>query len=87
MKTLAMLNQPCEQTVKHVLVNEGELALVEDEFRHHRGGAENAETAKQSHTVGTPCDSATIFGKDKEWSGVPMPSRLGKAAMQDTRRD
>lgn len=87
LEALAKLHQPREQTVKHVHVNEGGQALVADEFHHHTGGAENAETAKQSHTAGTPCDSATMLGKDTAGNGVSIASGEGETTLPNARRD
>ena len=86
-KTFDLQHQPREQTVKHVHLNEREQAVVADEFHHHKGGAENAETVKQSHTTSMPCDSATMLGKDAAGGGVPITSCEREAAKQDARRD
>lgn len=87
LETLAKLHQPREQTIKHVHVNDGGQAAVAGEFHHHAGGSENAETVKLSHTSGTPCNSATMLGKDTAENRMRITSREGEAAMQDARRD
>lgn len=86
LEALAKLHQPREQIVKHVHVNEGGQAVVADEFHHHTGGIENAETVKQSHTAKTTGDSAPLLSQDTAGNGVSVPSSAGEAAMQNARR-
>lgn len=53
LEALTKLHQPREQTVRHVHVNRGGQAVVADQFHHHAGGIENAESAEQSHATGS----------------------------------
>jgi hypothetical protein len=87
LEALAKIHQPREQTVKHVHVNEGGQAVVADQFHQHTGGGENGKTIKQSDATGAAGTSAPMLGHDAQGNGVPIPSRHGKAAMQDARGD
>lgn len=51
LKALARLHQTREQTVRHAHVNSGGQAVVADQFHHHAGGPENAESIEQSHAT------------------------------------
>ena len=49
LEALAKLHQLCNQTVRHVHVNEGGQAVIADQVHHHAGGVENGKSIKQSH--------------------------------------
>ncbi|MFZ4380578.1 MAG: hypothetical protein ACOYO0_01265 [Sandarakinorhabdus sp.] len=87
MEALAKLHQPPEQTVRHVHVNEGGQAIVADQFHHHAGGLQNAESVKQSHATGAAGQSAALPGPDAGRDGVPIASGEGAEAVPDARRD
>ena len=87
LETLAKLHQPREQTVRHVHVNEGGQAIVADNFHHHTGGMQNAETAEQSHATGAAGQSAALPCPDADRDGVPIASGEGAATVPDARRD
>ncbi len=87
LEALAKLHQPREQTVRHVHVNDGGQAIVADQFHHHTGGLQNAETAKQSHATGAPGQSAAMLGPDAGRDGLPVASGEGAQAVPDARRD
>lgn len=52
LEALAKLHQPREQTVRHVHVNQGGQAIVAEQFHHHSGGGQNAESIGQSYATG-----------------------------------
>ena len=87
LEALAKIHQPRTQTVRHVHVNEGGQAIVADEFHHHTGGAENAETIDQPHATGNPSGSSAMLRHDAQGNGVPIPSHPRKAPVPDARRE
>lgn len=74
------------QTVKHVHVGDGGQAVIADQFHHHAGGQENAESTEQPHATGAAGASPALPSPDPFGNGVPIASREGQPAMQDARR-
>ena len=87
LEALAKLHQPREQTVRHVHVNEGGQAVVADHFHNHTGGAENAETNKQSHATGPAGKCASLPRPDPQGNGMPIPGGEGAEPVPNARRD
>ncbi len=89
MEALAKLHQPREQTVRHVHVNEGGQAVIADQFHHHAGGHQNAETAEQPHATGTGAvgSGPAMLGHDAQGNGLPIPSRERAEAVPYARRE
>ncbi|MEQ1498852.1 MAG: hypothetical protein ABL914_09325 [Novosphingobium sp.] len=83
--TLAKLHQPREQTVRHVHVNEGGQAVIADQFHHHTGAEENAETADQSDATGAAGASPALPSPDPLGSGVPIPGGTNPGAPEGNR--
>lgn len=88
LEALAKLHLPREQTVRHVHVNEGGLAVIADQFHHRAGGQRNAEPAEQPHAAGTGTagTSAALSSPDPIGNGVPVPGRKREAALPNARR-
>jgi len=88
LEALAKLHQPREQTVRHIHVNDGGQAIVADQFHHHTGGHQNAETAEQPHAAGTRATGSgpAMLGHDKAGNGLPVSGDQGREAMPDARR-
>lgn len=87
LEALAKLHQPREQTVRHVHVNDGGQAVIADQFHHHAGASENANSVKQSDATGPTGASAALQSPDSFGNGVPISGSEGEAALQDARRD
>ena len=87
-EALANLHQPREQTVRHVHVNEGGQAVIADQFHHHAGGHQNAESAEQPHAAGTGAAGSgpAMLGHDAQGNGLPIPVDQGGEAMPNARR-
>lgn len=60
---------------------------MSDQFHHHAGGLQNAETAEQSHATGTAGQSSAMPGPDAGGDDVPITSGEGPEAVPDARRD
>lgn len=88
LEALAKLHQPREQTVRHVHVNEGGQAVIADQFHHHAGGQQNAESAEQPHATGTGAAGSgpAMLGYDAQGGGVPVPGNQGAEQVPDARR-
>lgn len=88
LEALTKLHQPREQTVRHVHVNEGGQAVIADQFHHHAGGQENAESGEQPHATGTSAAGSgpAMLGHDAQGNGLPIPCDQGGEAMPDARR-
>ena len=88
LEALAKLHQPREQTVRHVHVNEGGQAVIADQFHHHAGGHQNAESAEQPHAAGTGAAGSgpAMLGHDEAGNGLPVPGDQRREAMPDARR-
>lgn len=88
LEALAKLHQPREQTVRHVHVNEGGQAVITDQFHHHAGGHQNAESAEQPHAAGTGAigSGTAMLGHDEAGNGLPVPGNQMREAMPDARR-
>lgn len=85
---LIKVHQPREQTVRHVHVNEGGQAVIADQFHHHPGGQENAKSVEQPQATGTAAAGTgpALPGPDPLGQPMPIPSREGKPAVQNARR-
>lgn len=88
LETLAKLHQPREQTVRHVHVNEGGQAVIADQFHHHTGGHQNAESTEQPYAAGAVAfgSGSAMLGHDAQGNGLPIPGDQGREAMPDARR-
>lgn len=88
LEALAKLHQPREQTVRHVHVNEGGQAVIADQFHHHAGGHQNAESAEQPHAAGTGAAGSgpAMLGHDAQGNGLPIPGDQRREALPDARR-
>lgn len=88
LEALAKLQQPREQTVRHVHVNEGGQAVIADQFHHHAGGHKNEDSTEQPHAAGTgeARSRPAMFGHDAQRKGVPVPGDQGREALQNARR-
>ena len=86
LEALAKLHQPCEQTVRHVQVNEGGQAIVADQFHQHMGAPENDKSVKQSHATRKAGECAALPCPDPPRDGVPIAGGERQAEMQDARR-
>nr|WP_295672194.1 hypothetical protein [Sphingomonas sp.] len=86
--TLAKLHQPREQTVRHVHVNEGGQAVIADQFHHHTGGHQNAESTEQPYAAGAVAagSGSAMFGQDAQGNGLPIPGGEREPALSDARR-
>ena len=87
LEALAKLHQPREQTVRHVHVNEGGQAIVAENFHHHTGGMQNAESAEQSHATCGAGASPALPSQDAIGDIMPGPGGIRPAAMSHARRD
>lgn len=90
LEALAKLHQPREQTVRHIHVNDGGQAVITDEFHHHTGGTENANSADQSHAATRAAAAgvrAALPRPEPEGLAMPSASCEGSADLQDARRD
>ena len=86
MDTLARMRRGGEQVVRHIHVdNRGGQAVIAENV--NTRGSKNAKIDKQSDATGAAGIGPALLGTDPFWSGVPIPSREGQAAMQDARRD
>jgi hypothetical protein len=86
-EALGKLHQPREQTVRHVHVNEGGKAVIADQFYHHAGAAENAQSVEQPHATGTGAASTSpaLQSPDAIGSAVPIASGEGQGALSNAR--
>lgn len=85
LEALARLHQPREQIVRHVHVNEGGQAIVADQFHHHVGGQQNANSTNQCHATDPIGPSAPLPCPDAKGEGMPIPSGKRAQAMQNAR--
>jgi hypothetical protein len=86
LETLAKLNQPREQIVRHVHVNEGGQAIVVDQVNHYLGGEQNAESVKQSHAAETIGQYSPMPCSDAKGRNVPSTSSERQEAVPDAWR-
>lgn len=85
-EALAKLQRGGEQVVRHIHVdNRGGQAVIAENV--HTGGKENGRIDDQSHAAGTAGIGTALLGADPFGNGMPIPSREGKAEMQDARWD
>lgn len=87
LEALAKLHQPREQTVRHVHVNEGGQAVIADEFHHHAGGEQNANSTKQSHAPGESGAIPALPCQDPIGQPLPVSGGIREAALSNARRD
>ncbi|HWW64956.1 MAG TPA: hypothetical protein VNZ43_09375 [Sphingomonadaceae bacterium] len=87
-EALAKLHSPREQTVRHVHVNEGGQAVIADEFHHHAGGAENAQSTEQPHATRTGAIGGrpALSGPDPLGEALSLPGGEGAQAVPNARR-
>lgn len=86
MDTLARMRRGGEQVVRHIHVdNRGGQAVIAENI--NTGGGNNEKIDKQSHATGAVGIGSALLCADPFGSGVPIPSREGKAALQDARRN
>lgn len=88
-EALARMQQPREQIIRHVHVNEGGQAIVADQVTIGGSGGGNAILPDQSHTTRTAGagECAALPGPDPLGNGVPIASSQGPKTLSNARRD
>ncbi|MDT7535381.1 hypothetical protein OVY48_18390 [Sphingobium sp. SA2] len=86
-EALAKLRRKGEQTVKVVHVYPGGQAVVGDVHHHRQGEGVSSKREDQSYGAEEPGTSTALPSPDPFGNGVPIPSRKGKEAVPNTRRE
>lgn len=88
-EALARMQQPREQIIRHVHVNEGGQAIVADQVTIGGPGGGNAILPDQSHATRTSGagECPALLGPDSLGNGVPIASGQGPEALPNARRD